>query len=63
MGKAVCSKGVGESFLFTGGTIKLGHYMDEDEATQKEQSKLNRLRDCLKAEGMYDEEAYTELEL
>lgn len=50
-------------FLFTGGTIKLGQYMDDDEATIQEKAKLNRLRDCLKAEGMYDQEAYTELEL
>lgn len=50
-------------FLFTGGTIKLGRYMDDDAATRKEKAKLNRLRDCLKAKGMYDEEAYTELEL
>jgi len=52
-----------ELYLFTGGTIKLSKYMDQDKATIKEKAKLDRLRDCLKAKGMYDHEAYTELEL
>lgn len=50
-------------YLFSGGTIKLVKYMDEDSATREELKKLNRLRDTLKVEGLYDHEAYTELEL
>ncbi len=50
-------------FIFTGGTIKLVKYMDDDEATKQERARLNKLRDFLKDEGMYDHEAYTELEL
>lgn len=50
-------------FIFTGGTIKLVHYMSDDQATKEEYAKLNRLRDALMEAGMYDHEAYTELEL
>lgn len=50
-------------YLFSGGAIKLVRYMDDDEATKKEKRNLERLRDGLKELGLYDQDAYTELEL
>ncbi|MEZ4722909.1 MAG: hypothetical protein R2813_13630 [Flavobacteriales bacterium] len=50
-------------YIFSGGTIKLTQYIDQDEATKHEKAKVDRLRQCLINEGMYDRDAYTELEL
>ncbi|MCF8258283.1 MAG: hypothetical protein K9J06_12055 [Flavobacteriales bacterium] len=50
-------------YIVTGGAIKLFKYMADDVATQDEWAKINRLRDRLKQEGMFYQDAYTELEL
>lgn len=50
-------------YIVTGGANKLFEYMEDDDATQDEWAKINRLRDRLKQEGMFYQDAYTELEL
>lgn len=52
-----------ELYLFTGGAIKLVKYMEDDEATRKEKRNLEKLRIELVEAGMYEQVAFTELEL
>ena len=44
-------------FIITGGAIKLTHYMKDREHTQLELEKLNKCRDFLKANGVFDQDS------
>lgn len=48
-------------YLITGGAIKLTHRMQDAEHTKKELSKLNRVRDYLKENGVDDNETFYSL--
>lgn len=50
-----------EMFIVTGGAIKLVHTIKEDSILVDERSKLLRVRDYLKHEGLYDAETYQEI--
>jgi hypothetical protein len=51
------------TFVVTGGAIKLTRTMNEREHTSLELIKLTRCRDYLREEGLIDEQAFKELEL
>ncbi len=48
-------------FLITGGAIKLTHLMQERDHTKDELAKLNRCRDHLKGENVFDKCSFYEL--
>lgn len=48
-------------YVVTGGAIKLTRTMQEREHTQLELNKLNRCRDYLKANGIFDQDSFVEL--
>jgi hypothetical protein len=50
-----------EMFIVTGGAIKLVHRIKDDKNLIDERSKLLRVRDYLKQEGLFDAEAYQEI--
>lgn len=51
-----------ESYVVTGGTIKLTLRMDEREHTKEQIRKLDQCRDYLKERGIFDEEGLAEFE-
>lgn len=51
-----------ESYVITGGTIKLTLRMDEREHTKEQIRKLDQCRDYLKERGIFDEEGLAEFE-
>lgn len=51
-----------EVYLITGGAIKLTRAMQEREHTNLELSKMQRCKDYLREQGMYDQDAFLDLE-
>jgi hypothetical protein len=50
-------------YIVTGGAIKLTATMREREHTQKELQKIDRCRNYLREQGIFDEQAFKELEI
>lgn len=55
-------KTLDEVLVITGGTIKLTRSMQEREHTNKELLKMQRAKDFLKQEGIYDQNGFLDLE-
>lgn len=49
-----------DTFVITGGAIKLHHLMEDREHTREELSKLKSAKDYLKSKGIFDEDSFFE---
>ncbi|WP_223583089.1 hypothetical protein [Sphingobacterium sp. GVS05A] len=49
-----------DTFVITGGAIKLHHLMEDREHTKEELSKLNSAKDYLKSKDIFDEDSFFE---
>ena len=45
-------------FIVTGGAIKLTHYMEDRPHTQLELDKLNKCKEFLKENGIFDQDSF-----